>query len=328
MKHVMKNNLKRRPQKKICYVIMPFSKHAGISAAKWTEIYNHFFKPAIESAGFGYKCIRSEITTGSFTKEIVENLKNAYLVLADITAFNGNVMWELGVRHSLSTRTIIVTNKNVKSKKFISDLSIYGVVEYSTKGPKQIDFFKADIKKILKKIKEVPQKPDNPVFDFLKIEDLIMKKYEETQIRNKLTGLLSELIENIRVADMHIKGKGTISKDQVGYYRFTRNAIQELLITNYIYTEDINEILHALSNWIHFANKAMDTLTGTMKSSSNEQYRKIMANVAKKYCREVRSRCNTSIKIINTIRKQYGKIIFEFTPEVIITDKKLGKLLN
>jgi len=187
-------------EKKLCYVIMPFSKYVGIEENEWTEVYENIFRPAIEGSGFGYKCERSEITAGSFTKEIVVNMKNAHVVLADITGFNGNVMWELGVRHALSPRTIMVSRNKILDSKVISDLKIYGVHLYDNNAG-AIKEFKQNIKKSLKKIDEDPDRPDNPVFDFLKIEDLVLTSFEKKQIINRLSGLISELLANLDVSE-------------------------------------------------------------------------------------------------------------------------------
>lgn len=54
-------------------------------------------------------------------------MKNAHLVVADITGLNGNVMWELGVRHALPPRTIMVAREETLNDSLILDLKIYGV---------------------------------------------------------------------------------------------------------------------------------------------------------------------------------------------------------
>ena len=45
---------------------------------------------------------------GSITKDIIEKLFSASMVFADITDFNPNVMYELGVRHSFKKPSSIV----------------------------------------------------------------------------------------------------------------------------------------------------------------------------------------------------------------------------
>src|SRR6478736_3924231 len=92
--------------KKDAFVIMPFSATKSCSQEDWLDIYVNVLKPAIESAG--YTCERAEVTTGSLIKSIVERLRNAKLVVADMTDHNPNVFYELGVRHALSRRTIMI----------------------------------------------------------------------------------------------------------------------------------------------------------------------------------------------------------------------------
>lgn len=150
---------------------MPFSDICGITQLEWDETYNEVFKPAIEEAGFGYTCERSEIRNGAFTSDIIKNLRYTRVVLADVTCFNPNVMWELGVRHAISKRTIMVVRKEVLQEKMqgriISDLRSYGVIEYSTKNPTEINAFRKTVKKLLKQIEEDPERSDSPVYHFL-----------------------------------------------------------------------------------------------------------------------------------------------------------------
>ena len=207
--------------KRLCYVIMPFSKHVGIDETEWTDVYETIFKPAIEGSGFGYRCERSTITSGSFTKEIVENMKNAHVVLADITGFNGNVMWELGVRHALAKRTILVARKDVMSEKIISDLSTYGVIPYDPTNLTKATQFKQDIKDVLKKIDTDPDRSDNPVFDFLKQEEIIQLRFENTKNIKKLSGLITELIENYRIAELILNKKSNVKKDVLTRNRYS-----------------------------------------------------------------------------------------------------------
>jgi len=213
---------------------MPFSTMGNITEKDWTEIYTELFKPAIEGARLRYYCTRSQIRNGAFTKDIVNNLFTAYVVLADITFFNPNVMWELGVRHALAKRTILVARKDVMSERIISDLKIYGVIPYDPTNLTKASDFKREIKSALKKIDDEPERSDNPVFDFLKQEEITQTKFEHTKSIKKLTGLLSELLENYRVAKGIVTGKMTVSESRLTRNRYTVDAIQLLVSTNYV----------------------------------------------------------------------------------------------
>ena len=91
-----------------CFVIMPFSATDSCTEEQWTEIFEEVFKPCIEGAGLDYECKRSQATRGNLIAAIVRDLNDSYVVIADLTDRNSNVFYELGVRHSLKNRTIML----------------------------------------------------------------------------------------------------------------------------------------------------------------------------------------------------------------------------
>lgn len=173
---------------------MPFSTTTTASEEDWDKIYTNLFKPIIEKSKFGYVCKRSELENGSFTRDIIIDLRDAYVVLADITDYNPNVMWELGVRHSLSKRTIMTARSDF-IQKIPADIREYGVIPYDTKITSYKEF-EEQLTKILQKIENEPEKPNSPVFNFLKEENLILSSYGRKQIINRLVGLMTEIGEN------------------------------------------------------------------------------------------------------------------------------------
>ena len=106
--------------KRNSYIIMPFSSTTSCSEQIWTEIYEEVFKPALIDNG--YSCERSQPETGSLIRSILKKIQDSFIVIADITDRNANVFYELGVRHSLSKRTIIVAQE---AKHIPSDLQGY-----------------------------------------------------------------------------------------------------------------------------------------------------------------------------------------------------------
>ncbi len=148
---------------RICFVIMPFSGTDSCSKKQWTNIYTNLFKKTIEEAGMGYECRRSSATRGSIIKSIIKDLDSSYIVLADLTDQNPNVFYELGIRHALQPRTILVA----QDRKYIPfDLRGYANHIYdwqSTAGRKK---FRRKIIEILKDIDKDSERSDNPVSDF------------------------------------------------------------------------------------------------------------------------------------------------------------------
>jgi hypothetical protein len=91
----------------LCFVIMPYGRKATqvepSSNAPWeidfNALWDKAFAPTIQS--LGYEPVRADQDTGALIiTQMIERLYFADLVLADMTIPNGNVYYEVGVRHA------------------------------------------------------------------------------------------------------------------------------------------------------------------------------------------------------------------------------------
>jgi hypothetical protein len=149
---------------KECFVVMPFSDKDNPGDNRWNDLFDTCIKPAVEGAGLDYSCFRSFNPHGNFMSDIVEHLASAEIVIAVLTELRPNVMYELGVRHALKRKTIMLAEKE---SAIPSDLSSYITLLYSTttqKGRQQL------IETVGKKLAELDAgepNTDNPVSDHL-----------------------------------------------------------------------------------------------------------------------------------------------------------------
>lgn len=101
--------------KKICFVIMGYGKKTDPTLGKTFDLdvtYNNIIKPAVENSGF--KCVRGDevLESGIIDKSMYALLIHSDLVIADITTFNPNAIYELGIRHAAKPfSTIIMKEK-------------------------------------------------------------------------------------------------------------------------------------------------------------------------------------------------------------------------
>jgi len=143
---------------------MPFSKTASCSAKEWTFIFEKVLKPSIEDAGLDYICRRSVATRGNIVGTILRDLNDSHVVLADLTDRNANVFYELGVRHTLKDRSILIAQKQ---EDIPFDLQAYAYHVYDWRTPEGIKALADRMKQLLIEIDSNPERPDNPVSDFL-----------------------------------------------------------------------------------------------------------------------------------------------------------------
>ena len=209
-------------QERTVFVIMPFSATRTATAEQWTETFEHIFRPAIEFAGF--ICRRAQVSTGSLITSIIEDLRTARILLADITDQNPNVFYELGVRHALSKRTIIVSQRY---EDVPSDLRGYWTIIYG-RGPGDVSRFRTEFKSLIDSIEDNPEKSDNPVSDVLDKYNLNLSNVVNKENVKKLTALNTEISGNI------VALKRLSDDDKRQYVFLSTSCLDLLLATLYV----------------------------------------------------------------------------------------------
>ncbi len=156
--------LERKEEMKFCFVIMPFSTTSSCTEDEWDEIFNNVIKPAVEKTGFNYKCERANSHFESIIEHILDSLNRSELVIADITDKNPNVLYELGVRHTLGGPAILISQKK---DDIPFDLRPYPYKIYGWKTAKEKKKFKEEIKEAIAYLENNPHKVVSPVRKYL-----------------------------------------------------------------------------------------------------------------------------------------------------------------
>ena len=108
--------------KKSVFVLMPFDED-------FDSVYEHFLKPVLEDAGLNVLRADDIQSQQSILKDIIKNINESDLILADLTDANPNVFYELGIAHAFGKPVVLVT-QSIEDVPF--DLKPYRLVEYST----------------------------------------------------------------------------------------------------------------------------------------------------------------------------------------------------
>jgi tetratricopeptide (TPR) repeat protein len=102
------------------FVAMPFGTKPDTygTPTNFDLIYSGLIKPALERAGLEIIRADEEEGAGDILVDMFQELLMADLVLVDLTADNPNVWYELGVRHALRSRGVVLVNGPRASKPF------------------------------------------------------------------------------------------------------------------------------------------------------------------------------------------------------------------
>lgn len=234
--------------KKKCFVIMPVSTTKSCTEDEWTGIFEHMIKPTVTGSRLGFDCERAKPLTSAFIRDILEGLNRADVVIADLTDRNPNVCYELGIRHTLKKRTILIA-QNMDDVP--SDLQSYWVVTYK-KDLTGAEEFKKRVREILREMQKDPDKPDSPVADFLEHKNIDLLSTQKSDNYKKLTALVSELSENLDHTERVFKEATNNQKLRkqkrkegivISVVRFQTTCLDLLISTHYVTLSE--EALHS-----------------------------------------------------------------------------------
>lgn len=115
------------------FAIMKFEKD-------FDELYNEVIVPQLKS--YGYKTVRADecYTSTSILQDIIREINDASIIIADITMDNPNVFYELGYAHALNKPTILLADRD-KREKLPFDISGFRTIFYTNSigGKKEIE---------------------------------------------------------------------------------------------------------------------------------------------------------------------------------------------
>ena len=158
------NGPKQSKPKDVCFVIMPFG-------GWFDHYYKEIYAPAIMEAGLEPHRADDLHRAGAIVNDIWSYTKQAKVILADLTATNPNVLYELGLAHAIAKPVIIVTD-SLEQVPF--DLRSLRVIEYNKNAPDWGDELKG---RITKSLVETSNDPDKAILSiFLEVDELQKKK--------------------------------------------------------------------------------------------------------------------------------------------------------
>ena len=290
--------------KKKCFVIMPISKTKSCTKDEWAGIFEHMIKPTIRGSKLGFDCEQAKPRTGSFIRDILEGLNRADVVIADLTDKNPNVCYELGIRHTLKNRTILIAQD---IKHVPSDLRSYWVVTYK-KDLTGANEFKKKIREILREMQKDPDKPDSPVADFLQLKNIDINDYEKSEKIKRLSALISEISYNVDTIDLFIKRvKENIKAREEGktkdiswlHQRLSNTCIELIISTLYIILPQ--EVLKK----IRMHNHMVKLLNSNLEQWSDDKYSESIEKKLLDSLSTIKDWVTELLKIVGKIRIDY-----------------------
>lgn len=224
------------------------------------ETYKKIIRPAVESSN--YDCVRADeiLDSGIIDRSLYALLYMAELVIADISTYNPNAIYELGTRHVLKPFSTIIIKEDESKIPF--DINHSRTLSYKHLGN---EISNEEAKKCVRQLKEliitITENPaiDSPLYSFIpKIKQPVLSDEDLNSIIGELkssentifslTEKAKDLMKNKRFAEAAETWKKLSDKANNDVY-YTQ---QEALCT---YKSKIPNELQALTNALQIIGK-------------------------------------------------------------------------
>ncbi|WP_191860743.1 TIR domain-containing protein [Hanstruepera ponticola] len=120
-KEIIVKNFKVNLLKPKAFIVMQFTED-------YNQLYTEVIKPVCESYGLEVERADEFYTATPIIKDIVKSIKNASVIIAEITPDNPNVFYEVGYAHAIEKPTILLSD--IKRDKLPFDISGFRTLFY------------------------------------------------------------------------------------------------------------------------------------------------------------------------------------------------------
>lgn len=148
-----------------CFVLMPIGRDGTAEYSNNMLVFNEIIKPCVENSGYNIDCYYLDLVSesGDIAKQGIQALKDDAIVVADLRRRNPAVSYELGIRHTLGKRSILVCSS--QSDHFFYTIR-HRAIKYKIDGTSNQEFYNK-LSSCIDDILVNPEKSDNPVSDIL-----------------------------------------------------------------------------------------------------------------------------------------------------------------
>ncbi len=164
---------------KTCFIICPIGDEKTSIRKRANDLLEFIITPCLDE--YNYKPIRADHITkpGMITNQIIRNVIDSDLVIADLFDFNPNVLYELAIRHVTRKPYIQLMEKG---KRLPFDIGDVRTIFFDIGDIRSVDFVIKELKKQIKSIiEENLTEVESPISRVQDIKELLESKDPQKQ---------------------------------------------------------------------------------------------------------------------------------------------------
>ena len=145
---------------RICFVISPIGAEGSAVRKRSDDVFTHVLEPVATACG--YKAIRADkiAKPGIITNQVIQQLLDAPLVVADLTDHNANVYYELAIRHAIRKQLVEIIKKGQVAP---FDVAATRLVQMDDPDLNNVAALREQVTAAIKAAEVTPTDADNPI---------------------------------------------------------------------------------------------------------------------------------------------------------------------
>ena len=145
------------------FFVTPIGEEGSEVRQRADNLLKHVLEPIFASR---FNIIRADLidAPGNINHDIIERLYSSALVIADLTGFNPNVMYEVGVRHSFNKPIVQIAQKG---EKLPFDVGTERTIFFDINDLASVDKAKERLKNAVVEVMRTDRSYQSPIFGIL-----------------------------------------------------------------------------------------------------------------------------------------------------------------
>lgn len=201
-----------KPTKGDCFVIAPIGADGSPERTRSDQVFRHIIEPTVNPKG--YRPVRADHLgkPGLITSQVVDNLLDAPLVIADLTGGNPNVFYELAIRHAARKPVVLLVNRG---EKLPFDVAPSRTIHFDYRDLDSVADCIAELGRQIDAAEEDPSNVDSPVSVAVDVRALRDKGDATSKALGQILDQLQDLQSRVQALS---SAKPTISTFQPPVY--------------------------------------------------------------------------------------------------------------
>jgi hypothetical protein len=182
--------------KKLCFVVAPIGAADSDIRIHSDFLLDFIIKPVMTKfPAYAVRRADQMSRPGMIDTQIITALRDADLVIADLSCLNPNAFYEIGIRHMFAKP---IVHMQLETEEIPFDVSLYSAIKFSMRRPQDFETAKTALEQHIKEAIDPKHVVDNPVTRVLGREKSDASAMPEVKALSATVNSLTEEIADLR----------------------------------------------------------------------------------------------------------------------------------